>query len=85
MSHGQCRNVPGPSLEFRAVGHEYMQPAGHVVLKMWGFTPLGLGDRLNVFRPAPTGLQDEPSDDALTNIYEFKPALLKPPNFIRVT
>jgi hypothetical protein len=50
---------------------------------MWGLTPLCLGDRLYVFRPPPPRLQDEPADDPVTDIQEFKPTILETPNFIR--
>jgi hypothetical protein len=59
-----------------------MRPTGNAVLKMEGLTPFCLGDRLYVFRPEPTRLQDDPSSDPVTNIYEFKLPLFKTPNFI---
>ena len=62
---------------FNTVGHDYMQTSGNLVLKMGRLAPLGLDYWLHMQRPAPTGLQCKPSDNAPPDVEQINFAFFK--------
>ena len=64
---------PGPySICFAAVGHDDLHPAGDEVAGVRGLAGLGAGDRLDVCRPAPAGLEGGPADRSGVEVDQFE-------------
>ena len=59
---GQGGDVAGPRIELRAVGHDHVQHALHVVLEVRRLAQVGARERLDVLGPAPARLQRQPAD-----------------------
>ena len=57
---GQGGDVAGPRIELRAVGHDHVQHALHVVLEVRRLAQVGARERLDVLGPAPARLQGQP-------------------------
>ena len=79
----QRRHVSRPSDELGAVVHPDRQPAGDVVLEMRRLAARRLGDRLDVVRPAPTRLENEPPDFAAADVQDLGPTVRKLAGLVR--
>ena len=77
MTLGQRGDVSGPGVELGAIGHHDVQRSGHVVLEMRRLAELGAGQRLDVVRPAPPGLQGETADFGAADLEEVQGARSK--------
>src|SRR5215216_3536806 len=62
MSGRDHREVAGTKLGLLTVIHDHLHPAGDVVTDVRGLATLGLGDRLDVLRPLPSGVERPPTD-----------------------
>ena len=63
--------------EGAAVGHHHMQRPGHVVLEVRRLAQVGARQRLDVVRPAPSGLQREPADLGAADLEQVQGAVVE--------
>src|SRR5665213_1074166 len=77
VSRGQRGDIAWMRLEFGAVGHPDVEHTGGVVLEVRGLAQLSAGDRLEVLRPPPAGLQREAAYHAAANVHQFEHPLLE--------
>src|SRR5262245_1699062 len=78
----QGRDVAGPGDELGAVVHANGEAAAHVVLEVRRFAAGSAGDRLDVGRPAPAGLEDEPADLAAADLENLGAAVRELAGFV---
>src|SRR5207245_7268148 len=83
VSAGQRGDIARPGDEFLAVVHEDREPAGDVVLEVRRLAALRPGQRLDVPRPAPTGLEDQPAYCASADLEDLGLAVGKLASFVR--
>jgi hypothetical protein len=67
----------------RAVVHLDPETPRQVVLEVWGFAAVGLGDRPQVVRPAEPGLEYETADLGIADLQDLRLAVRERPNLIR--
>jgi hypothetical protein len=67
----QRRDVAWLRDELGAVVHLDREPPGQVVLEVRRLAAVRLGERLDVLRPSPSGLEDEASDGASADVEDL--------------
>src|SRR5271165_4374040 len=70
--------------ELRAVVRPDRETSGHVILEVRRLAALGLGDRLDVVRPAPARFEDEAPDLASADVKNFGAPMRKVPGLVRL-
>ena len=66
-----CDHFAGAALALAAVVHEDAHPSGQAVAQVRDLAGVRAGDRLDVLRPAPAGLERSATDHPASDIHDL--------------
>src|SRR4029450_4203436 len=78
------RHGARPPHELRAVAHPDRELPGDVVLEVRRLAAVGLGDRPDVVRPAPSRLEDEPPDLGVPHFEDLRVSVRELADLVRL-